>query len=200
MFFIYRIAIWLYIKLILTCWLVLPHFNGAAYVYRNFIRPFYMNPQSATSKIWYVPRKKDFFSKPDDVLTAAERYIQEHGPEAFERLITKVWLKAICLRRSSHFLLINQWGPYLFSGWERRKDEEEQQLYDLWWWLYILNFSVHKKWCLVFVYPVVLHWKWEWSWIGENLLIGLVLFLPYHCYCIWTKKTKSNISVKTRDE
>lgn len=50
-----------------------------------------MNPQAA-QRIWYIPRKKDIFSKPDDVLTAAEKYIEEHGTEAFERLITKVYL------------------------------------------------------------------------------------------------------------
>ncbi|XP_021299767.1 HVA22-like protein c [Herrania umbratica] len=80
--------IWPYAKLIVTCWLVLPHFNGAAYVYRHFIRPFYMNPQSA-STIWYVPRKKNIFSKQDDILAAAEKYIQEHGTEEFARLVTK---------------------------------------------------------------------------------------------------------------
>lgn len=55
-----------------------------------------MNPQMpqmpqipGTSQMWYVPWK-NIFSKQDDVLTAAERYMQEHGTEAFERLITKV--------------------------------------------------------------------------------------------------------------
>lgn len=84
----FRLPIWSYAKLGAICWLVLPQFNGAAYVYERFIRPFYKNPQV---KIWYVPRKKDVFSKPDDVLTAAERYIEENGPEAFERLIARVW-------------------------------------------------------------------------------------------------------------
>ncbi|TMW94547.1 hypothetical protein EJD97_010111 [Solanum chilense] len=78
--------IWSYAKLAAICWLVLPYFNGACYVYENFIRPFYRNPQV---KIWYVPLKKDIFSKPDDVLTAAEKYIEEHGPQAFERLLAK---------------------------------------------------------------------------------------------------------------
>ncbi|XP_055810096.1 HVA22-like protein c isoform X3 [Solanum dulcamara] len=78
--------IWSYAKLAAICWLVLPYFNGASYVYENFIRPFYRNPQV---KIWYVPLKKDIFSKPDDVLTAAEKYIEEHGPQAFERLLAK---------------------------------------------------------------------------------------------------------------
>lgn len=47
-----------------------------------------MNPQ--TSQIWYIPRKKNIFNQPDDILTAAEKYIEEHGTEAFERMIIKV--------------------------------------------------------------------------------------------------------------
>lgn len=82
-----RFPIWSYVKLGGVCWLVLPYFNGASYVYENFIRPMYRNPQV---KLWYVPRSKDIFSKPDDVLFAAEKYIQENGPEAFERLIARV--------------------------------------------------------------------------------------------------------------
>jgi receptor expression-enhancing protein 5/6 len=41
--------------------------------------------------VWYVPRKENL-SKPDDVLSAAERYIEQNGPEAFEKLISKVFL------------------------------------------------------------------------------------------------------------
>ncbi|XP_068462894.1 HVA22-like protein c isoform X2 [Phaseolus vulgaris] len=79
-------------KVLELCWLVLPHFNGAAVVYKNYIRPFYMNPQIPIpqgSQIWYFPQKKSLFSGSDDVLSAAERYMEEHGTEAFERLITK---------------------------------------------------------------------------------------------------------------
>lgn len=89
-----RIPFWSYAKLITTCWLVLPYFSGATYVYEHYVRPFYMNPQQ-TVNIWYVPRKKDIFSKPDDILTAAEKYIEENGPEAFENLISKVCLVTI---------------------------------------------------------------------------------------------------------
>lgn len=89
-----RIPFWSYAKLIATCWLVLPYFSGASYVYEHYVRPFYMNPQQ-TVNIWYVPRKKDIFSKPDDILTAAEKYIEENGPEAFEKLISKVCLSSI---------------------------------------------------------------------------------------------------------
>ncbi|KAK9684567.1 hypothetical protein RND81_10G218700 [Saponaria officinalis] len=33
------IPIWSYAKLIATCWLVMPYFSGAAYVYDHFVRP-----------------------------------------------------------------------------------------------------------------------------------------------------------------
>lgn len=83
-----RIPFWSYAKLIVTCWLVIPYFSGAAYVYEHYVRPFFLNRQ--TVNIWYVPRKKDVFSKPDDILTAAEKYMQENGTEAFEKMIHRV--------------------------------------------------------------------------------------------------------------
>lgn len=52
-----------------------------------------MNPQIPIpqgSQIWYFPQKKSLFNQPDDVLSAAERYMEEHGTEAIERLINKV--------------------------------------------------------------------------------------------------------------
>ncbi|GMN41825.1 hypothetical protein TIFTF001_011046 [Ficus carica] len=98
--------IWPYAKLILTCWLVLPHFNGAAYVYKNFVRPFYLNPQIQTSQMWYFPRKKNIFSKQDDILTAAEKYIEEHGSEEFERMITRADREART-RRSSNYMIFD---------------------------------------------------------------------------------------------
>ncbi|XP_051146263.1 HVA22-like protein a [Andrographis paniculata] len=93
--------IWSYAKLVGVCWLVLPYFNGAAYVYEHFVRPLYRNPPRQV-KLWYVPRKKDdVFSKPDDVLAAAEKYIEENGPQAFERMIAKADREARA-RRSSY--------------------------------------------------------------------------------------------------
>ncbi|KAI8032239.1 HVA22-like protein a [Camellia lanceoleosa] len=76
-------------KSLVTLWLVIPYFMVFAYVYEHYLRPFFLNPQQ-TVNVWYVPRKKDIFSKPDDILTAAEKYIEEHGPEAFEKLVSKM--------------------------------------------------------------------------------------------------------------
>ncbi|KAG5094409.1 hypothetical protein JHK84_049997 [Glycine max] len=101
------LPIWLFAKLIFSCWLVLPHFNGAAVVYRNYIRPFYMNPQIPIpqgSQIWYFPQKKSLFNEPDDVLSAAERYMEEHGTEAFERLINKNDRQARARRNGNYMI------------------------------------------------------------------------------------------------
>ncbi|KAJ6830350.1 putative HVA22-like protein a [Iris pallida] len=78
---------WPYVKLIFTCWLVLPYFSGAAYVYEHYVRTLFVNQQLVN--VWYVPQNKNISRNPDDMLSAAERYIEENGPEAFEKLISK---------------------------------------------------------------------------------------------------------------
>ncbi|KAL7153309.1 hypothetical protein ABFS83_04G159300 [Erythranthe nasuta] len=77
---------WSYAKLIFTCWLVIPYFSGAAYVYEHIVRPYIVTRQKSVN-IWYVPNKKDVFRQPDDILTAAEKYIENNGTEAFEKII-----------------------------------------------------------------------------------------------------------------
>ncbi|KAJ4831250.1 hypothetical protein Tsubulata_014566 [Turnera subulata] len=57
-----------------------------------------------TINIWYVPRKEDVFSKPDDILTAAEKYIEENGPDAFEKIIHR----ADKSRRSSGYPIFDE--------------------------------------------------------------------------------------------
>ncbi|XP_057542023.1 HVA22-like protein a [Amaranthus tricolor] len=100
-------AIWSYAKLFFTCWLVLPQFNGATYVYKNFIRPFYMNPPQirTPSTMWYIP-KKNLFGKQDDILYAAEKYIEENGTEAFERIIRKADREARARRK--HYMIFEE--------------------------------------------------------------------------------------------
>lgn len=82
-----RLPFWSYAKLFFNCWLILPYFNGAAHVYEHFVRPMIVNQQVVN--IWYIPRKDDS-SRPDDVISAAQRYIEQNGSKAFENLVNKV--------------------------------------------------------------------------------------------------------------
>ncbi|KAM0037209.1 hypothetical protein Hdeb2414_s0014g00435521 [Helianthus debilis subsp. tardiflorus] len=70
-----RIPLWSYAKLIITCWLVIPQFSGAAYVYQQYIRPFYVG--NRTMNVFYVPSKKDLFTDPtqDDIVVSADKYV-----------------------------------------------------------------------------------------------------------------------------
>ncbi|KAK1648334.1 hypothetical protein QYE76_066139 [Lolium multiflorum] len=78
---------WSSMKLIFICWLVLPYFSGAAYVYQKYVRPVFVKNQMVN--IWYVPQKKGLFGKSDDFLTALNKYIEENGPEALKKLTDK---------------------------------------------------------------------------------------------------------------
>ncbi|XP_042406282.1 HVA22-like protein a [Zingiber officinale] len=78
---------WPYAKLIFNCWLVLPYFSGATFIYENFVRPMVLNQQ--TLNLWSLSSKSGAFGKPDDVLLAAEKFIEQNGTEAFEKLIRK---------------------------------------------------------------------------------------------------------------
>ncbi|EEC74007.1 hypothetical protein OsI_08932 [Oryza sativa Indica Group] len=89
------LPLWSYAKLFFNCWLVLPYFNGAAHVYEHFVRPLVVNQQIVN--IWYIPRK-DESDRPDDVISAAQRYIEQNGSQAFESLVNK--FKASNTRRS----------------------------------------------------------------------------------------------------
>lgn len=88
MFALCRLPFWSYGKLFFNCWLVLPYFNGAAHVYEHFVRPMIVNQQVVN--IWYIP-KKEGSDKPDDVISAAQKYIEQNGSKAFETLVNKVW-------------------------------------------------------------------------------------------------------------
>ncbi|CAN6363317.1 unnamed protein product [Urochloa humidicola] len=78
---------WPSMKLIFICWLVLPYFNGAAYVYQNYVRPAFIKNQMVN--IWYVPQKKGLFGKSDDFLTALDKFVEENGTEALKKLANK---------------------------------------------------------------------------------------------------------------
>ncbi|CAL5019565.1 unnamed protein product [Urochloa decumbens] len=80
------LPLWSYAKLFFNCWLVLPQFNGAAHVYEHFVRPMIVNQQVVN--IWYIPKKGEQ-ERPDDVISAAQKYIEQNGSKAFENLVNK---------------------------------------------------------------------------------------------------------------
>ncbi|XP_010254588.1 PREDICTED: uncharacterized protein LOC104595530 isoform X2 [Nelumbo nucifera] len=89
-----RLPFWPHAKGIVSCMLVVPYFEGAAYVYKRFFRPL-LSMRPLTSSIWFnlksfiFTTQDDFliFTTEGDFLVAAERYIRENGSEALEKLI-----------------------------------------------------------------------------------------------------------------
>uniref|UniRef100_A0A5B7BG56 Uncharacterized protein n=1 Tax=Davidia involucrata TaxID=16924 RepID=A0A5B7BG56_DAVIN len=82
------LSFWPYLKLLATCLLVLPHFNGAYHVYELLVSPcFSVSPQGVINK--FNKPKEELSLKKEDFLAVAERYLKENGPEALEKLIAK---------------------------------------------------------------------------------------------------------------
>ncbi|XP_022763624.1 uncharacterized protein LOC111309065 [Durio zibethinus] len=75
---------WPYMKLTIVCWLMIPHFDGAFYVYNNFVHPcLYIDVQTIIN--WFK-KQQELFLK-DNILAEADKYVKVHGPEALEKLI-----------------------------------------------------------------------------------------------------------------
>ncbi|KAL5705301.1 hypothetical protein ACHQM5_023625 [Ranunculus cassubicifolius] len=83
------LLIWYYAKVTLTLWLVIPYFGGSAYVYEHYLRAcFSFNPRKLYACL--ILKIEGFiFSRPDDFLVAAERYIQDNGADALMEVISK---------------------------------------------------------------------------------------------------------------
>ncbi|CAA6659763.1 unnamed protein product [Spirodela intermedia] len=94
------LPLWSYFKLALNCWLVLPYFSGAAYVYEHYVRPLF---PTRTVNFWSAARK-DASKRADDVLLAAEKFIEENGPEALEKLMIKAEKSSKFMSRRSTIL------------------------------------------------------------------------------------------------
>ena len=79
-----RLPLWPYIKLTIVCWMMIPHFDGAFYVYNHFVHPcLYMDVQTIIN--WF--KKQQQFFLEDNFLVEADKYVKAHGPEALEKLI-----------------------------------------------------------------------------------------------------------------
>ncbi|KAL5125798.1 HVA22-like protein f [Glycine soja] len=77
--------IWGYLKLMFCIWLVMPMFNGAAYIYENYVRQYIKN--IGRSSNYSEEYKKVLHMMTFDARKAVERYIGRYGPDAFERVV-----------------------------------------------------------------------------------------------------------------
>ncbi|XP_062023428.1 uncharacterized protein LOC133739663 isoform X2 [Rosa rugosa] len=76
--------LWPYIRLLIVFFLVMPHFDGALYVYKQLICPcLSMDPQIVINS--FNKRKESFVR--DNFLSEVERYVKENGPESLENFI-----------------------------------------------------------------------------------------------------------------
>ncbi|XP_077210851.1 HVA22-like protein F [Tasmannia lanceolata] len=78
--------IWPYMKLMFCLWLVLPIFNGAAYVYENLVRK-YIKIEGQVSSNYTEGQRKILMMMSLDARKSVERYIGKYGPDAFERVV-----------------------------------------------------------------------------------------------------------------
>jgi receptor expression-enhancing protein 5/6 len=68
---------------------VLPVFNGAAYIYENHVRRYVKIGGHVSSS--YSERQRTAMQMMSlDARKAVERYIETHGPDAFDRVIEAV--------------------------------------------------------------------------------------------------------------
>ncbi|XP_062021856.1 uncharacterized protein LOC133738348 isoform X2 [Rosa rugosa] len=76
--------LWPYIRLLIVFFLVMPHFDGALYVYKHLICPcLSINPQIV---IYLFNKRKESLAR-DNFLSEVERYVKENGPEGLEKFI-----------------------------------------------------------------------------------------------------------------
>ncbi|BBH09239.1 HVA22 homologue A [Prunus dulcis] len=79
------LPLWPYIRLMIVFCMVIPHFDGAFYVYKHLICPcLSMDLQIVIN--WFNKRKKSSFNR-DNFLAEVERYVKENGTEALEKIV-----------------------------------------------------------------------------------------------------------------
>lgn len=96
-------------KLVFCVWLVLPMFNGAAYIYENYARTYVKKFGNYGNYNYPEEYKKVLHMMTFDARKAVERYIDRFGPDAFERVI-----RAVCYKQ-----LLSQSYKYIFNYYKK---------------------------------------------------------------------------------
>ncbi|KAK1276873.1 HVA22-like protein f [Acorus gramineus] len=78
--------LWPYMKLVFCLWLVLPIFNGAAYIYENYVR-VYVKIGNYVDPTYPEEQRRVLQMLSLDARKSVERFIEKNGPEAFDRVI-----------------------------------------------------------------------------------------------------------------
>ncbi|KAH9627077.1 hypothetical protein KSS87_023765 [Heliosperma pusillum] len=79
---------WPYLKLLFCMWLVLPIFNGAAYIYENVVRKYVKIGWLVDPVSGYPEGQRKVLQMMSlDARKSVERYIEKYGPDAFERVV-----------------------------------------------------------------------------------------------------------------
>ncbi|XP_062206744.1 HVA22-like protein f [Phragmites australis] len=78
--------LWPYMKLLFCCWLVLPMFNGAAYIYEAHVRR-YFKIGSYVSPNFNERQRRVLQMMSLDARKSVERFIETRGPDALEKII-----------------------------------------------------------------------------------------------------------------
>ncbi|XP_021816839.1 uncharacterized protein LOC110759117 [Prunus avium] len=82
--FLEWLPLWPYIRIMIVFWLVMPHFDGAFYVYKHLVCPcLTMDSQNFTN--WFNERMKELL-----FCAEGERYVKENVHEALETIACKV--------------------------------------------------------------------------------------------------------------
>jgi hypothetical protein len=76
-------------KLLFCCWLVLPIFNGAAYIYEAHVRR-YFKIGNYVSPIYNERQRRVLQMMSLDARKSVERFIETHGPDALDKIIRAV--------------------------------------------------------------------------------------------------------------
>ncbi|GAB4837812.1 HVA22-like protein f [Ancistrocladus abbreviatus] len=77
---------WAYLKLLFCMWLVLPIFNGAAYIYEKIVRN-YIKIGASVNPNYPEGHRKVLQMMSLDTRKSVERYIERYGVDAFERVV-----------------------------------------------------------------------------------------------------------------
>lgn len=82
-----RLSVWPYAKIVVIFWLVIPHFDGAGIAYDSLLRPC-LYAQLLQVVLDLFNKNQDHSRDEESVLVVAQRYVDEHGTEALEKLIS----------------------------------------------------------------------------------------------------------------